>query len=45
MTAKEPHPPGSQEFLTKLIISGLLVLAGGVFAGYAVQFCASPVSE
>ena len=30
---KEPHPPGTPEFWTKLIVSGFLVLAGGVFAG------------
>jgi hypothetical protein len=30
-----PHPPGSPEFWTKLFISVVLVLAGGVFAGYA----------
>ncbi|KAF8870596.1 hypothetical protein CPB84DRAFT_1801877 [Gymnopilus junonius] len=29
----EPTMPGSSEFWTKVLISGLLVLAGGVFAG------------
>jgi len=33
---EHPHPPGSQEFWTKLVISVILVLAGGVFAGYAL---------
>jgi hypothetical protein len=31
---KHPIPPGTPEFWTKLFISGFLVLAGGVFAGY-----------
>lgn len=36
---REPHPPGSPEFYSKLIISTVLVLAGGMFAGYVSLSC------
>ena len=35
-SVEKPHPPGTPEFYWKLFISGVLVLAGGVFAGYAI---------
>lgn len=38
---KTKEPVGSPEFVAKIAISAVLVLAGGVFAGYASPLCST----